>query len=152
MTNQELIEKFYSSFAQGNVIGMIECYHDQITFKDPAFGELKGERAKAMWKMLLSRGNSEIEFNNVQANEKTGSANWKATYYYGPKKRKVINHISAQFEFKDGRIISHVDDFNLWKWTQQALGTSGFLMGWSSFMKKKINQKTNHLLDKFMKK
>lgn len=35
---------------------MTNCYHDNITFSDSAFGFLKGKRAKAMWHMLIARG------------------------------------------------------------------------------------------------
>jgi ketosteroid isomerase-like protein len=154
MNNQTLIENFYTAFANGNAAEMIACYHENIIFEDPAFGELKGEKAKAMWEMLLSRKESaaKIEFDNVTANDKKGSATWIATYNYGKQNRKVINHVTANFEFADGKIIKHKDNFDLWKWSRQALGISGYLLGWSSFMRKKIQGTTNGLLAKFMEK
>lgn len=153
MNNEELISKFYQSFGEQNIEGMLACYHEEVVFEDPAFGVLKNGDPAQMWRMLLSRstGNTTIECSNIKANETTGSANWRAAYEYGPKRRKVINEISAQFEFKDGKIIKHTDKFNLWKWTQQALGLPGYLLGWSPFMKKKINQMTNKLLTEFKK-
>jgi ketosteroid isomerase-like protein len=154
MNNQTLIENFYTAFANGNVAEMNACYHENVTFEDPAFGELKGKKAKAMWEMLLSRSDTKpnIQFSNVTANDKTGSANWIAEYEYGKQKRKVINHITAKFEFLDGKIIRHKDSFDVWKWSQQALGISGYLLGWSGFMQKKIQATTNGLLGKFMEK
>lgn len=154
MTNQELIEKFYQSFSDGNAIGMIDCYHDDIEFEDPAFGQLKGDKAKAMWQMLLSRKGASptIQFSNITADEKTGSATWIAAYKYGKQQRNVVNHISATFEFQDGKIIRHTDDFDLWKWSRQALGFSGLLLGWSGFMRNKIQGTTNQLLRKYMEK
>jgi len=152
--NQALITQFYTSFAKADVQGMIDCYHDQIVFEDPAFGVLKGDRAKNMWKMLISRGDGEtkIIFDNVSATEKEGQANWQATYNYGEKKRKVINNIAARFEFQGGKIIKHTDTFDLWKWSKQALGVSGYLLGWSNFFKKKMHKTTSGLLDDFMNK
>ncbi len=154
MDNNELIEKFYTSFSNGDAKGMIECYHENITFKDPAFGELKGEKAKKMWEMLLSKKNSttQISFDNVETTKETGSVNWTAKYVYGEKNRKVINMITANFKFKEGKIIEHIDTFNLWKWTQQALGISGYILGWSSFMKNKIQKTTNKKLANYMNK
>ena len=38
----------------------------------------------------------------------------------------------------DGKIIKHTDIFDLWEWSKQALGVSGYLLGWSGFMKNKI--------------
>jgi hypothetical protein len=80
MNNQTLIENFFTAFANGNAAGMTECYHENVTFEDPTFGELKSEKAKAMWKMLLSRSDAKpnIQFSNVTANDTTGSATWIA--------------------------------------------------------------------------
>ena len=151
MDNSECIKTFYQAFARGDAETMAACYHDEIVFNDPAFGTLIGDEAKNMWRMLVerSKGQLQLAFSDVETNGNTGSAKWRAEYPYGPKKRKVVNHITASFEFKDGKIIRHTDVFNLWKWTQQALGLSGYLLGWSTFMKKKIQSSTNNLLRKY---
>jgi ketosteroid isomerase-like protein len=149
--NTELIKKFYQLFSNADAEGMVNCYHEEIQFEDPAFGILKGEDAKNMWRMLVerSKGQIKITFSDVVANEKTGSACWEAHYTFGQTERKVINKISAQFEFKEGKIVKHTDYFSMWKWSRQALGLSGFLLGWSSFMQKKIQQRSNLLLKSF---
>jgi len=154
MTNEELITKFYSAFAQGDYQTMNSCYHKEIVFKDPAFGKLSGDKAGKMWEMLLSSSKStpKISFSNVKATNETGSANWIAEYNYGPKKRKVVNHISAQFRFEDGKIIEHTDEFNLWTWSKQALGPIGFVLGWSGFIKNKVNKIANGRLEEFINK
>jgi len=153
MTNTDLINKFYESFANADVVGMVNCYDNNIVFSDPAFGELKGSDAKNMWRMLLSRSKDiKITFDNVKADDKTGSANWRAEYVYSQTGREVINKISAQFEFQNGKIIKHTDRFNLWRWTQQALGWKGYFLGWSLFMKKKIQKQTNQLLNLYTKR
>lgn len=130
MNNKQLITNFYEAFAKADANGMISCYDDNIAFEDPAFGKLNGSDAKNMWRLLLARNsNIKVTFFDVNANEKTGSAKWKAVYNYGPQKRKVINNISATFEFKNGKIIKHTDIFNMWKWSRQALGFKGLLLG-----------------------
>jgi ketosteroid isomerase-like protein len=148
LNNAELITQFYTSFARADAEGMVSCYHDEIQFEDPAFGLLKGEDAKKMWRMLIKRSKGEIRisFSNVQANEKTGNANWRAEYVFSQTGRNVVNVVSAQFEFRDGKIIKHTDTFNMWKWSRQALGFSGFLLGWTGFMQKKIQSRTKSLL------
>lgn len=152
MDNKQIIQKFYTAFAEGDAETMISCYNDDIIFSDPAFGTLKGINAKAMWTMLLSNKNSQakVSFNNIEAINDSGSASWIANYNYGPKARPVTNHVNAKFEFKNGKISKHTDDFNLWKWTQQALGLSGYLLGWSNFMKNKIQGETSKKLNAFM--
>lgn len=152
MNNQELIQKFYTCFQKGDSKGMTECYHDEIIFHDPAFGELRGEKAKKMWEMLLerSKGELKIEFSDVKTDDKKGSANWIAKYKFAQTGRNVVNVIHAEFEFKDGKIIKHTDHFSLWKWSRQALGWKGWLLGWTGFMRGKIHQQTNGLLRKYM--
>lgn len=154
MDNSALITRFYESFAKADAEGMVSCYHDDIVFKDAAFGELKSGDAKDMWRMLIenSKGNLKITFYDVSADEKTGSANWIAEYVFSQTGRKVVNHIAAKFEFKNGKIVRHSDSFNLWKWARQALGLKGVILGWSSFFKAKIQKKTNLLLKNYQKK
>lgn len=151
MDEKQCITRFYKAFSNGDAEGMVACYHDDVVFTDPAFGTLKGLDAKNMWRMLIARGggNLNVQFSEVQASEGQGSAKWIAEYPYGSQKRKVVNHVTAQFIFKEGKIIAHTDSFNLWKWTQQALGLSGYLLGWSGFMKAKIQSGTNALLKKY---
>ena len=152
MDNKQVIQKFYTAFADKDAETMISLYNDDVVFSDPAFGTLKGINAKAMWKMLLSnkKSQSQVSFNNIQANDSSGSATWTAIYKYGTKARPVTNHVNATFEFKNGKISKHTDDFNMWKWTQQALGISGYLLGWSNFMKNKIQGETTKKLNAFM--
>lgn len=152
MDNKQVIQKFYTAFADKDAETMVSLYNDDVVFSDPAFGTLKGINAKAMWKMLLSnkKSQSQVSFNNIQVNDATGSATWTAIYKYGPKARPVTNHVNATFEFKNGKISKHTDDFNMWKWTQQALGVSGYLLGWSNFMKNKIQGETSKKLNAFM--
>lgn len=154
MNTTELLQKFYNSFSAGNAEEMIDCYHDSVIFHDPAFGTLKGNSVKYMWEMLLSKKDTDfkIDYKILKADEKYGEVYWIAHYNYGPKKRKVVNKVTASFEFKDGKILRHTDDFNLWNWSKQALGTSGFLLGWSSYMRDQIQKKTGKILSSYIKR
>lgn len=140
--NEQIIFKFYSAFANGDASTMGECYHDNIQFQDPAFGILKGEDARQMWKMLTekSNGNSTIEFSDIKADDYSGTAKWIATYIFSKTNKKVVNVIHSEFKFQDGLIIRHIDNFDIWKWSKQALGFKGLLLGWTGFMQKKIQK------------
>lgn len=139
---QHLIEEFYAGFAEGNAKTMASCYHKEIQFQDPAFGKLEGQDVIDMWEMLIEKGKGaiKIEFSDVEANALSGSAKWVATYTFSKTNRKVVNVIRASFVFKDGLIIKHTDDFDIWKWSKQALGLSGYLLGWTGFMQRKIQE------------
>ena len=140
--NVQLIDQFYTAFANQDGRKMSNCYHPDIQFQDTAFGILNGQNVSDMWNMLLerSKGNLKIEFYNVKIIEDKGSATWIATYNFSKTNRKVVNIIQASFEFKDGLIYKHTDSFNLWEWSQQALGWKGLVLGWTSFMQRKIRE------------
>lgn len=151
--NKSLINQFYTNFQQLNAEGMNACYHTQIHFSDPAFPDLKGDKACAMWEMLCSRAQQfELTFHSVEADEQTGSAYWEAKYLYTRSGRPVHNKIHASFEFQDGKIIRHVDDFNLYKWTQMALGPVGYLLGWTPMLQNKVRSMAEMTLEQFIKK
>jgi ketosteroid isomerase-like protein len=79
----ELIETFYKAFQKRDAEGMVACYADDVHFRDPAFGDLTGERAKGMWRMLCSRAaDLEIAFRDVHSDGTTGRAHWDARYTF----------------------------------------------------------------------
>lgn len=151
--NKEVIKKFYSSFQNKDSKSMIKCYHDQIEFNDPVFSNLKGIQAKAMWQMLVERGKDlHVTFENIQADDEHGSADWVAVYTFSKTGRKVQNKIHAEFRFKDNKIIWHQDDFDLWKWAGMALGPIGMILGFTSFVQNKIRNEAKTALEAFIKK
>ncbi|MFT4771922.1 MAG: hypothetical protein ACI9D1_001957, partial [Cryomorphaceae bacterium] len=88
----------------------------------------------------------------VKASDQAGSAHWEAKYTFSKTGRKVHNSIDATFEFSDGKIIKHTDDFDLKKWAKQAMGLKGALLGGTGFFKKKLQEQTNGMLAKFESK
>ncbi|TRX16308.1 nuclear transport factor 2 family protein [Flavobacterium franklandianum] len=152
--NETTINKFYTAFSDGDAEQMCEYYHPNVQFSDPAFGQLKGEEVRQMWKMLIERtkGNLKIDLSQVKANEHLGSAFWIVKYNFSKTNRKIENSISAKFLFKDGLIIKHTDDFDIWKWSKQALGIKGFLLGWTGFMQNKIQNQARMNLKNYSQK
>ncbi|MCA9942828.1 MAG: nuclear transport factor 2 family protein [Anaerolineales bacterium] len=148
--NQQLIRNFYTAFQQRDYAGMIACYHPNIHFSDPAFGDLHGQRAMAMWHMLCERGKDlQVTFRDVLATQNSGQAHWEAIYTFSTG-RKVHNRIDASFKFADGKIMRHADQFDLWRWTRMALGLPGVLAGWTPMLQKKVRETAVAGLDKFI--
>lgn len=152
--NENTLTKFYTAFSNGNAVQMCECYHPNVQFQDPAFGILKGDDVFKMWQMLIekSKGNIAISFSEIKADELTGTASWTAVYNFSKTNRKVVNSIHAQFQFQDGLIIKHTDNFDIWKWAKQAFGWKGFLLGWTGFMQNKIQEQARLSLKNYKKK
>ncbi len=152
---KSIIERFYKAFEALDPEAMAACYHKDIRFEDPAFGNLKGEHAGNMWRMLCNSQKGKdfvVEASNFSYKNGIGRANWEAHYDFSQTGRRVHNIVEAEMLFKDGKIIRHVDDFHLYRWSRQALGLTGTLIGWTPFFKKKLNQQTNQLLRKFEEK
>lgn len=146
---RHLINAFYDAFQNLDGKKMVSFYHKDIIFEDPAFGILEGNRAKAMWQMLCEsqKGkNFRVEASDITEN----TAHWEAFYNFSKTGRKVHNKIDAQFEFKDGLIIGHKDTFNLHNWAKQAMGFKGWILGNTSFFKRKLQSQTNYLLDSYI--
>jgi hypothetical protein len=151
--NEDRINKFYSSFSQKNIAGMLECYDDSIEFEDPVFGNLSGSKAKAMWQMLIERSTGlTLTFSNVSANDEVGEADWVAEYTFSKTNRKIVNKIHANFKFKENKIITHKDNFNLWKWSCMALGWKGYLLGFTPIVTGKIKSEAMSGLELYMKR
>jgi ketosteroid isomerase-like protein len=137
--NARLIETFYSAFQRGDAEAMVACYAPEIHFSDPVFPELHGAEAGDMWRMLTSHAKDfSVVFDGVQANDKTGDAHWVASYTFSKTRRTVVNDIRANFEFSNGKIVRHHDYFDLWRWSRQALGIKGLLLGWTPLVSKAI--------------
>lgn len=133
-----LITSFYEAFARRDWAAMGACYHRDVHFSDPVF-DLHGDQARLMWRMLCTRGRDlQIEFRDVRADGERGSAHWDATYTFSATGRKVLNRVDAAFGFRDGLIVRHEDSFDFHRWARQALGLSGLLLGWSSFLHGKV--------------
>ncbi len=148
---KEVITTFYTGLSELDADKMLSCYHKDIVFEDPGFGKLEGDRAKNMWRMLCKNAtNFKVEFSQIEGDQQNGSAHWEAWYTFSKTGRSVHNIIDAKFEFKDGKIIKHIDHFNLHRWASQAIGLKGKLLGGTGFFKKKLQIQTNKLLDKFI--
>lgn len=149
--NYQLIEDFYGAFARHDAEAMVRLYHDDVRFTDPAFGTLLGEEVRDMWRMLVERGRDSltIRCRAISASDTEGTARWTADYIFSSTGRSVHNEISASFRFKDGKIIQHTDRFSFWKWSRQALGTAGLLLGWTPLLQNKVRAQARKSLTKY---
>jgi hypothetical protein len=139
------IERFYSAFAKLDAEAMAACYAADAKFEDEAF-TLQGAREVAgMWRMLCgatkSNPASAAHWQLAVSQITACSAHWDARYLFSATGRPVLNRIDAQFEFNaQGLITRHRDRFDFWRWSRQALGAPGWLLGWSPFLRKRVRK------------
>jgi hypothetical protein len=149
--NEKLIEQFYTAFQNGDYQAMQNAYHPKASFYDPVFELLPVNAVKAMWQMLVTNATDlKVTCSNISANDFNGKCRWEAWYTFSATGRKVHNVIDTSFEFKDGRIYTHHDQFDFWRWSKMALGPMGSLLGWSSLIQNKVRRKAQGRLKKFM--
>lgn len=153
MNNKETIEAFYRAFQNKDSKAMNALLAENIEFNDPAFGKLKGDEVKYMWQFLTENAKDfSLKFSKISADEFSGKANWVATYTFATTGNKVINKVSSSFEFENGKILNHKDDFDLKIWVKQALGNTAGIFGGSFLVKNMVQKQSKSLLQKYMSK
>lgn len=134
-----VLDRFYSAFQDRDWATMGACYHPDAHFSDPVFPDLDAAGVRAMWKMLLTSGTDlRIGFSVLEETGTNGKAEWEAHYTFSRTGRSVHNEVVSTFVLKDDLILQQLDVFDFWKWSRQALGTPGALLGWSSIIKNKV--------------
>ena len=145
----DVVQRFYAAFDRRDGEAMAACYAPDAHFRDPVFGDLTGAEAGAMWRML-TRTARDLKVELPAHDE--DSAHWIARYTFSATGRPVVNDVHAKFRIEDGLIVDHVDSFSFWKWSRQALGTKGLLLGWTPILRKKVGGTARAGLDKFIAK
>jgi ketosteroid isomerase-like protein len=149
--NDELIQRFYAAFDRGDGDEMAACYTADATFSDPVFPDLHGEEVGGMWRMLTGRSTDlEVELREHSAEGDAGSARWIATYTFGRTGNHVVNDVRATFRFEGGLIAEHRDEFDFWKWSRQAMGTMGTLLGWGPILRNAVRRRAGADLREFL--
>ncbi|PCJ51968.1 MAG: ketosteroid isomerase [Planctomycetota bacterium] len=147
-----LIDRFYLAFAARDAGAMATCYHQDVHFRDEVF-DLKGAEASGMWRMLCAKGKDmRIQHSDIHTEGDVVHAHWEAHYTFGATGRHVHNIIEATFRFSDGKIIEHTDQFDFHNWSKQALGTTGLLLGWTPYLRSKVQSKAAAQLKAYLNK
>ena len=151
--NAQVLRDFYDAFGRRDAEAMVVHYADDVEFSDPVFPALRGDEARGMWRMLCARAKDlKVVASAIDADDNTGKAHWDADYLFSATGRMVKNRIDASFTFRDGKIVRHTDQFDLWKWSGMALGVPGKLLGWSPPLQNKIRRTAADGLAAYLKK
>ncbi len=154
-SNLTTLRRFYDAFSALDAATMQACYAEQARFDDEAFSLAGREQIGGMWRMLCGATSAnpasasvwKLEYRLVGED----AAHWEAHYLFSATGRMVHNRIDARFEFDEqGLILRHVDRFDFWAWSRQALGTPGWLLGWSPWLRAKVRRQAAANLARFM--
>jgi hypothetical protein len=143
-------ERFYEAFMVRDHYTMGLLYAEHATFSDPVFPLLNAKGARLMWQMLLTRAEDlGVEVNIVEDTSARARVDWVAYYTFTPTKRPVVNRVHTEMTLAAGKIVRQVDDFSLWRWSKQALGTRGLLLGWTPLVRNRVRAQAEQSLRQF---
>jgi len=149
--NRKLVERLYQAFARKDGDGMAACYGPDATFTDPVFPDLVGPEVGAMWRMLCARATDlELTVEDIGADLLGGRARWVARYTFSATGRRVTNAVTSVITVRDGVIAAQTDQFDFWRWSRQALGPAGWLLGWTPMIRRKVRAQARANLDSFL--
>jgi uncharacterized protein (TIGR02246 family) len=148
---RQLVTEFYAAFARRDPEAMAALYAPDVTFSDPAFGHLQGAEVRSMWRMLVGASKDlSVTARDITANGDRAAATWEARYTFTETGRSVHNVVEAHMTLADGRILRHDDHFDFWRWSRQALGPPGLLLGWTPVLRAQVRKRARRRLDEFM--
>ena len=147
-------ERFYDAFMVRDHYTMGLLYAEHATFSDPVFPLLNAKGARLMWQMLLSRADDDfgIEVKIREDTPRRARVDWIAYYTFSSTGRPVENRIHTEMGLSAGKIVRHQDTFSLWRWSRQALGTQGLLLGWTPLVRNRIRTQAAAALRDFARK
>jgi len=146
-------ERFYDAFTVRDHYTMGLLYAEHATFSDPVFPLLNAKGTRLMWQMLLSRAEDfNVDVEIVEDSASRIRANWVANYTFSATGRPVTNRVRTEMQLAAGKIVRHQDTFSLWRWSAQALGAKGALLGWTPIVRNKIQAQAASSLRDFARK
>ncbi len=149
------IERLYAAFARLDGAAMQACYAADAQFDDEVFSLRGAQQIGGMWRMLCDATQAKgLAHWKIETRDITDhSAHWDAHYLFSATGRLVLNRIDATFEFDgSGLITRQRDRFDFWRWSRQALGAPGVLLGWTPFLRAKVRGTAAAKLRKYLGK
>jgi hypothetical protein len=143
-------ERFYEAFMVRDHYTMGLLYASHATFRDPVFPKLTAQGARLMWQMLLSEAEDlELAVNILEDTPDRARVDWTARYTFTPTRRPVINKVHTEMRIAAGKIVQQVDDFSFWRWSGQALGWKGWLLGATPLVRDKVRARAAKSLKEY---
>jgi len=151
VSSHSAVEHFWESLGAKDADEMAACYAADATFEDEVF-QLRGAECGMMWRMLF-QGAADLRVKvHPLRMEDNGVAHytWEAWYTFTATGRPVHNRIPTRLVLRNGKIIDHHDRFPFYRWSRQALGAKGWLLGWTPLVRMAVRKQARKRLDKWM--
>ena len=148
--DEAVARRYWDAIGRLDAEAMAACYAADATFQDEVF-LLRGPECGMMWRMLF-QGARDLVIKPGPLTVADGVAQGRldAWYTFTQTGRKVHNRIRTRLVVRDGRIVDHHDRFPFYKWSRQALGAKGWLLGWTPLVRGAVRRQARKRLDKWM--
>ena len=153
---EQRLAAFYAAFRELDAASMRAAYAPAARFQDPVFRLAGRDEIGAMWAMLCEatarngRDVWRLDVGEIVADASYGRARWEAHYRFPATGRMVRNVVEAGFSFDaGGRILTHRDRFDFWRWSRQALGPVGWALGCTPYLRKRVRRQARERLDAY---
>ena len=152
-------ERLVAAFARLDGDAMAACHSAIASFQDEAFS-LQGQRQiGGMWRTLCSatgeRGRAawKLDLRRLTDRSAHREAQRKACYRFNASGRLVHKRIDAEFDLDAAGLAQrHRDRFDFWRWSRQALGLPGRLLGSTPFLRNKVHAQAAATLQLYVAK
>jgi len=160
-------ERLVAAFARLDGDAMAACHSANASFQDQAFS-LQGQRQiGGMWRTLCSatgeRGRAawKLDLRRLTDRSAHWEAHWEAQreaqreacYRFNASGRLVHKRIDAEFDLDAAGLAQrHRDRFDFWRWSRQALGLPGRMLGSTPFPGNKVRAQAAAKLQQYLAK
>lgn len=145
-TASAVVNRFFESYQRSDWQSMARCYHDKASFSDPIYPDLREENIVYLWFSRLSKHQSiDLQYRVVFADERKAQVEWTAISPFNGKAVKIEG--LSTFALWDETIVRHVDEFSFVKWSRQAQGLKGWLLGGSRFYQARVQRSARSQLE-----
>ena len=149
--NESVALHFWRSLEARDADEMAACYAGDASFEDEVF-RLSGAECGLMWRMLFQgAADLRVRTHPLKVGDNgVAHGTWEAWYTFSATGRRVHNRIQTRLVLRDGKIVDHHDRFPFWRWSRQALGAKGWLLGWTPLVRMAVRRQARKRLDKWM--
>lgn len=136
---------FYVALQRLDDATLRACYAPDAEYEDPSF-RLEGiDRIAMMWEMLCDTTRRvdpdvwRLDWDDVRGTRHRCKALRRVRYRHPVTGRLVEHVVESRFQFnRDGKIERQLERYDLWSWSRQAYGASGWLYGWTPLMRARL--------------
>lgn len=113
MTNKEIVDQFFACWSQGDLDGSMDLCTEDAVWDNVPMKPVVGKTAIRAFLGKFAKGMSDIHYEVKGVLENADSLMLEGTENYTKNGRKVSVPYMASFKFRDGKICSWSDYFDL---------------------------------------